>query len=324
MFRVLAEALEAPLLMLVDPSERVFWPFILSAAALALGLGLVTRAGASPLTSGLLSPRVWFHPSALLDYQLLFAKSLVRALLFAPWMLTSTLVAVKVMLALFYLFGAVEPTSAAPWWLIGAYTVAIFVVSDLSRFVVHLLMHHVPSLWQLHQVHHSAEVLTPFTEYRTHPLEEVLQELRGALSIGLVAGVFTWSLGANVPSWEMLGVNAIAFWLTALGSNLRHSHVWLSFGPFERWILSPAQHQLHHDAETGGWRVNYGSFLAVWDRLWGTLVLASQKKVTRFGLSETELNHRPTRLGSVLFDPLLAIVRSLKPVRRRPAKPEAT
>lgn len=320
MLRLLAEALEAPLLMVVDPSERVFWPFLLSAVVIAVVLGVVTR---TSTLSGLLSLRLWLHPSALLDYQLLFAKSLIRAVLFAPWLLTSTVVAVKVMLALYHFFGAVEP-SPASGWMIGAYTVAIFVVSDLSRFVVHLLLHHVPFLWQLHQVHHSAEVLTPFTEYRTHPLEEVLQELRGALSIGVVAGVFTWWRGGNVPSWEVLGVNALAFWLTALGSNLRHSHVWLSFGALEGWILSPAQHQLHHDADTGGLRVNYGSFLAIWDRLWGTLVRASEKKPTRFGLSEAELNHRPTRLVSVLLGPLVAIVRSLKPVRPRPAKPEPT
>lgn len=322
--RVVVEALEAPLRMLIDPSERVFWPFLLSAVVIAVVHALVTARGRvwAALQAGLTGKQLWLHPSALLDYQLLFAKSVVRALLFAPWLITSSLVAVKVLLAGFALFGAREPSGPPSFSLMAAYTVALFVASDLSRFLLHLLMHRVPVLWQLHQVHHSAEVLTPFTEYRTHPLEEVLQELRGAVTIGTVAGAFTWWQGGNVPSWEVLGVNALAFWLTALGSNLRHSHVWLSFGPLEGWLLSPAQHQLHHDADTGGLRVNYGSFLAIWDRLAGSLVRSREKRVTRFGLAAEELNHLPRSLGSVLLGPLVALVRPRKPVSARPEKPE--
>ena len=35
-------------------------------------------------------------------------------------------------------------------------------------------MHRVPALWEFHKVHHSAEVLTPLTEWRQHPLELML------------------------------------------------------------------------------------------------------------------------------------------------------
>lgn len=321
MWQAVTEALKAPFWMLVDPSERVFWPFLLSAVGLSLLLYAVTAKGrvGAALSEGLLGRSLWLHPSALLDYQLLFAKSLTRALLFAPWLVTSTVIGVKVMLWLHRALGTPEATPLPSWLLAGLYTLSLFVASDLSRFVVHLCMHHVPFLWQLHQVHHSAEVLTPFTEYRTHPLEELLQELRGALTVGAVVGVFSWWQGANLPAWEVLGVNAVAFWLTALGSNLRHSHVWLSFGPLEGWVLSPAQHQLHHDADTGGLRVNYGSFLAVWDRAWGTLVRAREKRVTRFGLSAEELNHAPGSLPSVLVRPVLAMLGLRRLVRPRSA-----
>lgn len=45
-----------------------------------------------------------------------------------------------------------------------------------------------------------------------------------------------------------------------LGVNLRHSGVWLSDGArVERWLISPAQHRLHHapepaDREQTGYR----------------------------------------------------------------------
>ncbi len=78
--------------------------------------------------------------------------------------------------------------------------------------------------------HHSAEVLTPLSLYRTHPVEALLNGARSALSVGLVTGLFAWSFGPALRAWEILGVDAIGFVWTLFGANLRHSHVWLSYG----------------------------------------------------------------------------------------------
>ena len=63
-----------------------------------------------------------------------------------------------------------------------------------------------------------------------------------------------WSGSAIGAQWylpEGTGVEALGFWFNAATGNLRHSHVWLPFGPkLERWLLSPAQHQLHHPLAT--------------------------------------------------------------------------
>jgi sterol desaturase/sphingolipid hydroxylase (fatty acid hydroxylase superfamily) len=63
---------------------------------------------------------------------------------------------------------------------------ALFVVEDASRFLFHLASHRSPWLWELHKVHHSAEVLTPFTLYRLHPIEGFLNRSRGTLTTALV------------------------------------------------------------------------------------------------------------------------------------------
>ena len=63
-------------------------------------------------------------------------------------------------------------------------------------------------------------------------------------------------------------------------NHLRHSHIWLSWGDrIEGWLISPAQHQLHHSVEPRHFDRNLGSALAIWDRWFGTLVKASS--VTR-------------------------------------------
>ena len=69
-----------------------------------------------------------------------------------------------------------------------AFTLAGFVADDFTRYLVHLVMHRVPALWELHKVHHSAEVLTPFTLQRVHPLEGFFMAVRSTVTLGLVLG----------------------------------------------------------------------------------------------------------------------------------------
>ena len=52
-------------------------------------------------------------------------------------------------------------------------------------------MHRIPFLWRFHQIHHSAEVLTPLTFHRIHPVESLLYDVRGALVTGGMAVSFT-------------------------------------------------------------------------------------------------------------------------------------
>ena len=79
-----------------------------------------------------------------------------------------------------------------------------------------------------------------------------------------------------------MGVDLLGFLLNAAGANLRHSHIWLSFGYAEKWFISPAQHQLHHSIEHG--HGNLGTYLACWDRILGTHIEAKKKERLKFGL----------------------------------------
>jgi len=281
------------------PEERLFWPFLVSALVIALLGGLL---GAVSLRKDLFSKDLWWHPSARADYGVFVVRAVLAAVLIAPYLVSSTVIAVKVVL----LLGKVLPEP--PEWPLPplattiTYTVLLFLAADGSRYLLHKWMHDFDVLWRFHQVHHSAEVMTPVTLYRTHPVEGLLGALRGVLVTGLVAGVFAWLTRGQARPAEVLGVNAIAFALNLAGSNLRHSHVWISFGPFERLVLSPAQHQLHHGIETAGHRVNYGSFLALWDVLGGSFVRAT-KRPAAFGVEAVHLNHHPHRVLSLLLGP---------------------
>jgi len=77
------------------------------------------------------------------------------------------------------------------------------------------------------------------------------------------------------------------------GSNLRHSHIPLGFGSFERYIISPAQHQLHHSIDHG--HGNLGAYLALWDRWNKSFIWGSSADNLTFGLSDYEEKASPNR-----------------------------
>ena len=146
-------------------------------------------------------------------------------------------------------------------------------------------MHRVDLLWSLHRVHHSATNLTPLTLFRVHPVESIFYFARGLIVFGLVSGIFVWLFGSKVNGLHVLGVDLFGFIFAAMASNLRHSPIWLSFGKLENFLISPAQHQLHHSMDHG--HPNYGTCLAIWDRIIGTQVKAQFHKPAedlRFGL----------------------------------------
>ncbi len=278
--------LAAPAAALFDPSKRVFVGYLLGALVLGLGLGVVRGQGLGATGRALLSPRVWWHPSSRVDIQLMALKGLLQAVVLGAYGVSmfavAGLTAGWLRRTAGPLDGPLLPAGAAA----AGFTLAVFVAEDFTRYALHRLMHATPILWDFHKVHHSAEVLTPFSLYRTHPVESWLNAARGALTVGVVTGLGVWAFGPSLRAWEVVGVDALGFAWTLLGANLRHSHVWLSYGPrVEGWLLSPAQHQVHHSADPRHFNANFGTTLAVWDRLGGSLLRTSGRpEPLRFGL----------------------------------------
>ena len=170
-------------------------------------------------------------------------------------------------------------------------------------------------LWCFHKVHHTAETLTPLTVYRTHPVEGVLFALRAALVQGVAVGAFVFFFGDRAEFVTVLGANVFLFLFNAAGSNLRHSHVWISYGPaVEKILISPAQHQIHHSTASAEGNSNYGSVLAIWDWMGGSLIQAKEARPARFGLCDNNASSHD--LKTVYLTPLVEAARTLSwPIR---------
>ena len=269
---------------LVNPSKRLFWIYLLSSIFLAIVYFYVTKKNSRLITSS----KLWLHPSAKLDYYYFFLSYFINILLLVPFIVSAKTVALFVNKELYFYFDYYDNSFFSYKQIVLMYSISIFVVSDFTRYWLHRFLHTIPFLWEFHKIHHSAKVLTPITFYRVHPVENFLFGLRYSLSVGFVTGVFIYFFGAKVDIYMVFGVNIILFVFSLFGSNLRHSHIPFSYGEFiEKWLLSPKQHQIHHDKKH--FNKNFGGYIAIWDRLFGSLTLSKDVKVLKFGLRREQM-----------------------------------
>ena len=215
-----------------------------------------------------------------------------RLLLFVFVVFSMAPIAIGVSSGFESLLGLNKPLEWSSASIIVIFTLLLFVTDDFTRFLLHYLLHKVPMLWEFHKVHHSALVLTPFTIYRSHPVESLLYAFRMALTQGFVVGLCYYLFGPTLKMYDILGANAFVFLLNLFGANLRHSHIWLSWGDkIEGWFISPAQHQIHHSDNPKHFDRNFGSALAVWDRLFACLIKASAVGKISYGISVNHQGH---------------------------------
>lgn len=271
-----------------DPKKRIYWGYLLSAGVLGM-FWLIWRMNYSFKSAWqrIADRQVWWSGSSRADYALWLINKLFFIAL-APLLLTHLLVATWLFENLHLWLGS-RPQLFAGWpieLVMLLFTFSYFLLDDLSRFYLHKLLHEVPALWLFHQVHHSARVLTPFTVFRTHPVEGVLFSLRATLVQGVMIGGGVFFLGDRADLVMVLGANIFVFVFNLLGSNLRHSHLPISYGQrVESVLISPAQHQIHHSADPKHFDKNYGVVLSVWDRLNGSLVYGQETQQLEYGIS---------------------------------------
>ena len=229
----------------------------------------------------------WLGRSALQDYGWISLNALLKVTVYGHIALLGIDLAQWSFLTLDTVFGS-HNFGIDPFTLIIAYTLTHTLLDDLSVYALHRYMHSSPLLWSFHSVHHSATSMTPLTWLRIHPIETILNTTRKVIIYGLVTGVFMFLSDSFVTKMTYLGVNVISLLFFIMGANLRHSHIPFGYGSvFENVFISPLQHQIHHSSSIKHVNHNFGSKLALWDLLFGTLI--KSKEVTlplKYGLND--------------------------------------
>ena len=282
---------------LFSANKRIHWIYILSSLFIAF-IWLFIHKKEKKIN---LSSKLWLHKSAILDYKYFVVSFFIKTLLILPIIVSAKEISLMTYKFLLQQYGFLKITYFSYTEVMIFFTITLFVVSDFTRYWLHRFLHTVPFLWEFHKVHHSAKVLNPLTFYRIHPIENILFALRYSLSIGLVSGLFIYFFGAMIGVIEIVGVNIILFFFSLMGSNLRHSHIKLSYPKIiENILISPYAHQLHHS--TKYYNKNYGGYLAIWDNFFGTLQLSHKIKNNEkihFGVETKDF----TSISNLLFTP---------------------
>lgn len=298
--------------LFIDPTKRIFVGYLLAAAVIGFGvLWIKTRRSPRALLSHLFRRSVWLSGSSRADFQL-FAINQGIMMGLAPRLL-STLTVATLLFESLHVWFAGRPALwlGVPVWAVALlFTLTQFLVDDASKYILHRWLHRWPVLWAFHKVHHSAETLTPFTVFRTHPVEGVLFALRSALSQAVCVAAFVFFFGDRATLTTVLGANVFLFAFNALGANLRHSHVPFSYPAWlERILISPRQHQIHHSDAVRHFDRNFGAALAIWDWIGGTLHLSGARQRIRFGLGDgATVDHR---LRTLYLSPFMEAAQSL-------------
>jgi len=254
------------------PSKRVFIGYLALSAVIACGYWVYKHYSVRKMLSMVFSRRIGWSVSAVADYQVLLLNKVIM-LLVSPLLLAKLSLATAIFFTLYEWFPTRPVVSnSLPLWCVNAlFTVVYFLLDDFARFYTHRLMHRWPLLWAFHQVHHSADTLTPFTVFRTHPVEAMIFSLRSTIVQAIAIGGLVFFLGDQADLLTVLGASVFIVIFNMLGANLRHSTVEIAYWkPLEKWLISPAQHQLHHSVAEPHHDKNYGVVLAIWDRLWGS------------------------------------------------------
>ena len=277
---------------------------IISATWLALRRKRRTPLRIKVLARALFPSRIWKHASTRADIGLFILSITAMSLLIGWGLVSARGIERLVEGGLNGVFG--RSMIGTPAWLAcGVLTLTGFLGYDFSYWLDHYLKHRISWLWPFHRVHHTAEVLTPLTSYRTHPVDNLIFANISAVVIGVAEGVVHYLLGAHVPELAIAGANVVlvAFLYTTI--HLQHSHIRIAFtGWLGHVVFSPAHHHIHHSADPRHYDCNLGSCLAVWDWMFGTLQMPDPKARLTFGTAAEEDPHSAT--GTLLYPFVLA------------------
>ncbi len=276
--------------------QRIYWIYLLSAFCFAVVVYFILKPRSHEgerlgLFQYLFPKSIYFHKSAIVDYLYFYVNTLFQIALVFPLFIGASVAAAhftQSTLKYWFSFGS-GIISSDHVGVIVFFTFLIAVALDFGVFIAHYLQHKVPFLWEFHKTHHSAAVLTPMTVYRVHPIDNVLTMGFSGVLVGLANGMYQYLTDGNGVVFNLWGVNAVVIIFHLLAYNLRHSHVWLSYGSLlSRWFVSPAMHQIHHSIDERHMDKNMGLMFACWDRLFGTLYVPKKQETLEFGIKQEE------------------------------------
>lgn len=304
---------------LASPDSRVFFVYLISSLLVAY---VIFKSAKGKLSAdektfiGFLFPKkVWQNPSAWLDLRYFFFHSLTGKFLALSLGAVFTVLGFRLASGGIDIREAAQQGNLSTWADIAIATAYMFVAmiaSDFLGWFCHWLQHKSPLLWQFHKVHHSAEVMHPVSNFREHPIDNLLYGTVIGAGFGMVAGL-AMNVFGYVPSMPaLLGVPLVMLAFNLVGYNLRHSHIWLRWpGKLSMVFPSPAHHHVHHSYHPDHIDKNFAFIFPVWDVIFKTYHMPEDNHDVKFGIGEGNADELTscTRLYWIPFRDAVRVLR---------------
>ena len=176
----------------------------------------------------------------------------------------------------FYKFRLFTINDLLPIWAVWALT---FIVIDFVYYWYHRCSHRIRFLWAVHMNHHSSEEMNYVVSLRQAwfgPITKIpffifMPVVGFDPLITLVAGVAS-------TLWGVLGHTQ---WISKLGL-------------LEYIFVTPSSHRVHHGSNECYLDKNYGNFLIIWDRMFGTF--AEEREKVKYGIRENVKTFNPLKI----------------------------
>jgi sterol desaturase/sphingolipid hydroxylase (fatty acid hydroxylase superfamily) len=307
--------------------------FSLSSLACALGIAVLfvvakrrrkdRRVRLRTIVRALFPKRIVTHASTFTDLGYLYFNLFVNGLAFGWAVLSYQYLTNGLIAGLVAAFGPAMPTALPTVLSQVAITIILFLAYEIGYWLNHWLSHRVPLMWEFHKVHHSAEVLTPVTLFRVHPIYTLIFVNIIAITTAIANGFARYMFGDTVYQYALSDTNIILVLFIHTYVHLQHTHLWIPFRGLPGHVfMSPAHHQVHHSMNSAHFNRNYGSCLALWDWMFGTLyVPAKEPEKLTFGV-EPDRFPAHTITGE-LIAPFIRAAALFRPGRHAPARNSA-
>lgn len=154
--------------------------------------------------------------------------------------------------------------------------VLLFLVTDFIWYWYHRLAHEINAFWAAHVVHHQSEDFNYTVSARITVFQAVIRSLFWAVLPLLGFPPLMISILLLVH-----GIYPFFIHTQALGK----------WGWFEKILVTPTHHGIHHASNPEYLDKNYGDVLIIWDKLFGTFVEEDKNIKITYGLTKPLESH---------------------------------
>lgn len=158
-------------------------------------------------------------------------------------------------------------------------------IAEFFGYWLHRWEHRTMLGWRLHSVHHSATRLYWLNAFRTHPLDAIISQTISVAPL-IVLGV---------PPTVLLLYGVI----TIVHTTMHHSNVDARLGPLNVLLAMAEVHRWHHSRNVHEMSANYGTVLTIWDWVFGTRFLPSDRVIRSVGLDPAHDGYPQTYPGQL-------------------------